>query len=90
MPSLYGFAYTDAALSYLQDTAPNKIRGQINKRIERLAADPPPVGCKWLVGVSDSEYPICRVRQGNYRILYSIRSIIIVILDIDHRKDVYR
>jgi mRNA-degrading endonuclease RelE of RelBE toxin-antitoxin system len=40
--------------------------------------------------VSDGEYPVYRVRQGDYRILYSVRPIIIVILDIGHRKDVYR
>jgi mRNA-degrading endonuclease RelE of RelBE toxin-antitoxin system len=38
----------------------------------------------------DNENPVYRERQGDYRILYSVRPVIIVILDIDHRKDVYR
>jgi mRNA-degrading endonuclease RelE of RelBE toxin-antitoxin system len=38
----------------------------------------------------DGDCPVYRVRQGDYRILYSVRPIIIVILDIGHRKDVYR
>lgn len=88
--ALYGFAYTAAALKYLESTVPVKIRGQIKRRIEALAADPTPMGCKKLAGVADGDYPVYRVRQGDYRILYSVRPIIIVILDIGHRKDVYR
>ena len=90
MASLYGFAYTEAALKYLETTVPVKIRGQIKRRIEALASNPTPPGSKKLQGVMDGEYPIYRSRQGDYRILYSVRGVIIVILDIDHRKDVYR
>ena len=90
MSSLYGFAYTEAALKYLERTVPTKIRGQIRRRIEALAANPTPPGAKKLIGVTDGEHPVYRVRQGDYKILYSVRPIIIVILDIGHRKDVYR
>ena len=90
MPSLYGFAFTEVALSYLESTVPTKIRGQIKRRIESLAANPIPPSSKKLVGVMDGENPVYRARQGDYRILYSVRGVIIVILDIDHRKDVYR
>lgn len=90
MPSLYGFAYTEVALKYLETTVPSKVRGQIKRRIEALAANPVPPGAKQLQGVVDGKYPVYRVRQGDYRILYSIRPIIIVILDIGNRKDVYR
>ena len=90
MASLYGFAYTEAALKYLETKVPNKIRTQIKRRIEALAATPTPAGSKKLIGVTDGEYPVYRVRQGDYRILYSVRPVIIVILDIGHRKDVYR
>ncbi len=87
---LYGFAYTEAALRFLEAKVPRKIRRQIKMRIEKLAADPVPPGAKRLHGVMDGEYPIYRVRQGDYRILYSVRPVIIVILDIGNRKDVYR
>ncbi len=90
MANLYGFAYTKTALAYLEATIPIKINGQIKRRIEKLAANPTPNGCKKLIGVTDGEYPVYRVRQGDYRILYSVRPIYIVILDIAHRKDVYR
>lgn len=90
MTALYGFAYSEAALKYLETTVPVKIRGQIKRRIEALAANPTPPGSKKLQGIMDGEYPVYRARQGDYRILYSVRGVIIVVLDIDHRKDVYR
>jgi mRNA interferase RelE/StbE len=90
MASLYGFAYADSALRFLETKVPTKIRGQIKRRIEALAANATPPGSKKLRGIMDGENPVYRVRQGDYRILYSVRPIIIVILDIDHRKDVYR
>ena len=90
MAALYGFAYAEPALEYLERMVPRKIRGQIKRRIEALAANPTPAGSKKLIGVVDGEYPVYRVRQGDYRILYSVRPIIIVILDIGNRKDVYR
>jgi mRNA interferase RelE/StbE len=92
MPApLYGFAYAEAALAYLE-TVPAKFRGQIKRRVEALAADPTPTGCKQLQGVKDGTYPVYRVRQGDYRILYSVRNSPhqIVVLDIGNRKDVYR
>ena len=90
MPALYGFAFSEGALEYLETFIPVKIRGQIKRRIEALAANPCPSGSKKLIGVTDGEYPVYRVRQGDYRILYSVRPVIIVILDIGNRKDVYR
>ena len=90
MSRLYGFAYVDAALKFLETECPVKIRAQIKRRIEALAANPTPQGCKKLAGVMDGEFFVYRVRQGSYRILYSIRPVIIVVLDIGHRKDVYR
>jgi mRNA-degrading endonuclease RelE of RelBE toxin-antitoxin system len=38
----------------------------------------------------DGDNPVHRARRGKHRILCSVRGDIIVILDIDHRKDVYR
>lgn len=90
MPALYGFAYSEVALRYLESKVPIKVRGQIKRRIEKLASSPVPRGAKKLRGVMDGDHPIYRVRQGDYRILYSVRPIIIVVLDIGNRKDVYR
>ena len=53
-----------------------------------LAHDPFPRGARKLSGYDD----VFRVRTGRYRILYSIskRTLVIVVLKVGHRRDVYR
>ena len=60
---------------------------RIVEKIERLATDPRPDGCKKLSG--DEKY---RIRVGRYRILYRIEEslLIIYIVKVGHRRDVYR
>ena len=71
---------------------PLKYRKQVKGKIDALARNPRPVGSKKLLGVEDDQEPVFRIRSGDYRILYVIRTKPehIVVLDIDHRKDVYR
>ena len=87
---VYDFAYSDKALAFLESLKDVKLRRQIVTRIEALAKDPTPRGAKPLKGMADSGDRVYRVRQGKHRILYAVRNPIIVILDIDHRKGVYR
>ena len=56
-------------------------------RIEALSEDPRPSGCEKLTG--EEKY---RIRQGRYRIVYSIRDqeLTVWVVKIGHRKDVYR
>jgi len=89
MSKYYGFAYDPRALDYLK-TVPKNIRRQIINKIQRLAADPHPPTTKLVQGMSDDEERVYRIRSGDYRILYIVRGIIVIVLDIDHRKDVYR
>ena len=62
------------------------------KRLARamlaLARDPYPKGSRKLSGYSD----VYRIRVGRYRILYSVSAsqLIVLIVKIGHRKDVYR
>lgn len=69
-----------------------KIRREDTVRIVRsislLAIEPRPDGCRKLSGYDN----IYRIRVGNYRVIYEIdgKQIIVVILKIGHRKDVYR
>jgi mRNA interferase RelE/StbE len=60
---------------------------RIMRRIRALADDPRPPGCEKLSGLE--RY---RVRQGPYRIIYEIedRSLVVLIVKIGHRRDVYR
>ena len=55
--------------------------------ITSLAHNPRPSGCKKLIG--EERY---RVRQGNYRIVYSIQDdqLEIWVVKVGHRRDVYR
>lgn len=91
MSALYGFAFAECALKALEEL-PVKVRGQVKRRIEALAGNPIPPGSKKLHGVMDGEYPVYRVRQGDHRVLYSIRNSPsqIVVLDIGDRKDIYK
>ena len=88
---LYGFAYSERALSFLRGLA-QKLRRQIISKIEALASNPIPPGSKRVRGVKNGDEPVRRIRSGDYRILYTVRANPqhIVVLDIGHRKDVYR
>ena len=56
-------------------------------RIEALAEEPRPPGCEKLTG--QKKY---RLRQGRYRILYSIQDdeLTVWVVKVGHRKDIYR
>lgn len=56
--------------------------------IDSLADDPRPHGVKKLEGVKD----LYRTRVGQYRIIYQIHDerLLIVVVTLGHRRDVYR
>jgi mRNA interferase RelE/StbE len=62
-------------------------RRLVVERITKLAVDPRPVGGEKISG--QDKY---RVRQGRHRILYAIedQNLIVQIVKVGHRKDVYR
>ncbi len=66
---------------------PKKDVARILRSIERLRDDPRPVGCEKLSG--QERY---RIRQGRYRILYEVldTQLVVTVVKIGHRKDVYR
>lgn len=67
-------------------------------KIEKLAENPYPEGCKRLSGVSSkikkklNIESIYRIRVGNYRVLYSVKEseIVVYILRIGDRKEIYQ
>ena len=69
------------------ESIPRKDLKRILDRIKALADDPRPAGCEKLTG--QERY---RVRQGKYRIVYSIQDneLTIWVVKVGHRKDVYR
>lgn len=66
---------------------PKNDLGKILERIETLAENPRPPGCEKLTG--QQKY---RLRQGRYRILYSIQDdeLTVWVVKVGHRKDIYR
>lgn len=69
------------------ESIPKKDLKKILKRIELLGEDPRPAGCQKLSG--QERY---RLRQGRYRIVYSIQDIelSVWVVKVGHRKDIYR
>ena len=67
---------------------PRTIIRRVNNKIQNLRLVPRPADCEKLSG-SKSSY---RVRVGDYRIIYTIydAKIIVSIIRVAHRKDVYR
>jgi mRNA interferase RelE/StbE len=61
---------------------------RILRAIVQLGADPSPPGCRKLAGYDH----VFRIRVGTYRVIYDVdrKRIIVVILKVGHRKDVYR
>jgi mRNA interferase RelE/StbE len=68
-------------------TIPKKDLRKILQRIDMLADDPRPSGCEKLTG--QERY---RIRQGKYRIVYSIQDneLTIWIVKVGHRSKIYR
>lgn len=66
---------------------PQKDLRNILKKIKELSENPRPSGCEKLTG--QDRY---RLRQGKYRIVYSIqdKALTIWVVKVGHRKDVYR
>ena len=69
------------------EALPKQDRRRIVAKITSLSRDPRPPGCETLSG--HDQY---RLRQGNYRILYEIQDLdlIVVVVKVGHRRDVYR
>lgn len=88
---LWGLEFGPAATAFLDSPPTGKIRRQIVKKAKTLQTKPFPPGCKKLVNWDDENGDdVWRIRSGDYRILYVVSSEGVLIVDIGHRKDVYR
>lgn len=67
---------------------PRAEQQRIRAAIDLLADEPRPPGCVALTG----EAGVYRVRVGDYRILYEVvdERLLILVVRIGHRRDVYR
>ena len=82
----YSVLLTRSAAKEIEEV-PAKDRRRIAARIAALAVEPRPIGVEKLSGAE--QY---RVRQGNYRILYSIEDevLVVTVIRVGHRREVYR
>ena len=66
---------------------PKKEIAKVTEKILSLSKEPRPKGCEKLA--AKDAY---RVRQGSYRIIYTIEDnvLIVIVLKIGHRRDVYK
>ena len=62
-------------------------RTRIISAVQSLAHNPHPPGCQKLSG-----RPAWRIRVGSYRVIYEIHDnqLVVIVVTIGHRKDVYR
>ena len=67
---------------------PNALQVKILEDLERLSINPRPAGVKKLKSMLN----LYRIRVGEYRVIYSINDsvLLITVVKIAHRKDVYR
>ncbi|MGF3053125.1 type II toxin-antitoxin system RelE family toxin [Microbacterium sp. YY-03] len=83
----YEIRYAQSALKSLRKLD-RGIARRILSAIDALALDPRPHGCKQLTGGSGE----MRIRVGDYRVIYAVNDgeVVILVLAIGHRREVYR
>jgi mRNA interferase RelE/StbE len=83
----YAIQFKPAALRQLEKL-PRPVQKRIGVKIETLRNDPFPAGSKKLSGLPDT----WRVRVGDYRIVYQVQRaiLLILVLVVGHRREVYR
>jgi mRNA interferase RelE/StbE len=77
-----------SAAKEIEAVDPKRDRQRIVAAIRSLADNPRPPGCEKLAGEGDRY----RMRVGRYRIIYSVGDgeLLVVVVRVGHRKDVYR
>lgn len=88
MPNKYKVQFNKHYLKDLEKI-PKKDRALICESVLALADDPRPDGCKKLKGTKETLY---RIRCGDYRVVYTIRDdiLLVLVIEIGHRRDIYR
>ena len=83
----YSVELTRTAEKRLRRTA-KRDRNRLVEAIQRLADRPRPHGARKLQGYDD----VHRIRVGQYRVVYEILEdrVIVIVLKVGHRKDIYK
>ncbi len=64
------------------------VQQRLRTHIDRLSVNPIPAGAKKLHG----DEPYYRIRVGDYRLVYQIdgKELVVIVVKIGHRREVYR
>ena len=83
----YSIEFTTSALREFK-ALERAMQRRIGSKISELGVNPCPPGAKKLQGEADH----FRMRIGDYRVIYRLdgKRVVIVVIRIGHRKDVYR
>ena len=67
---------------------PEETRSRVVQAVDTLMTVPRPVGCVKLAGSADRY----RIRVGDYRIIYDVHDgeLVVLVVKVGHRRDVYR
>jgi mRNA interferase RelE/StbE len=86
--AVYSLTIKSSAVKEMQDVSDKPALCRLIEKIRSLSTQPRPSGSEKLAGRSN----LYRVRQGNYRIIYSVddQSRVIDVVKVGHRRDVYR
>ena len=84
---IYAVTFARSARRELEALDRSLIARVLN-RIEALAREPRPAGCRKLVGQGN----LWRIRVGDYRVIYEVedRRLVVDIVAVRHRSDAYR
>jgi mRNA interferase RelE/StbE len=84
---VYRIQFKPLALRQLEKL-PRDAQRRLSTKIEALQDEPFPPGCKKMAAVPDA----WRIRAGDYRVVYQVHReiVLVLVLSVGHRKDVYR
>jgi len=84
---MYKVQLTPDAANFIRGQT-KKIQRKLTSKLKRLKDNPRPTDCKKIQGGQN----LYRLRSGPYRIIYQVFDdrILVVVIRIGHRKDVYR
>ena len=84
---LYSIQFTPRAQRDFS-TLDRAIQQRLRRHIDRLAENPFPVGATKL----RAEEPFYRIRVSDYRVIYQVEAneLLVIVVKIGHRKEVYR
>ena len=84
----YSLSIKQSAVKELQSISDKASLNLLIEKVKSLATQPRPLGSEKLAGRPN----LYRVRQGNYRVIYSVddEARVVDVVKVGHRRDVYR